>query len=142
MTRLEVVLSDLVQWYYEVTLPDIFLLRPILGVLHQNYLKVRGYKAVARLPDPKIKTLGKRGIECIFVGYVERSKAFRFYVIVPNESVLINSIIKSRDAIFDENRFSSVPRPSQRSLINGTEDIGILEVFDEVPSGVIDEGLV
>ncbi|GJZ90565.1 zinc finger, CCHC-type containing protein [Tanacetum coccineum] len=103
---------------------------------------VRRCKEVARLPDPKIKTLGKRGIECIFVGYVERSKAFRFYVIVPNESVLINSIIKSRDAIFDENRFSSVPRPSQRSLINGTEDIGILEVFDEVPSGVIDEGLV
>ncbi|GJZ62269.1 ribonuclease H-like domain-containing protein [Tanacetum coccineum] len=33
MTRLEVVLSCLVQWYYEVTLPDIFPLRPILGVL-------------------------------------------------------------------------------------------------------------
>ncbi|GJS90004.1 zinc finger, CCHC-type containing protein [Tanacetum coccineum] len=37
------------------------------------------------------------------------SKAFRFYVIEPNESVSINSIIESRDAIFDENRFSSVP---------------------------------
>ncbi|GJR38073.1 zinc finger, CCHC-type containing protein [Tanacetum coccineum] len=57
------------------------------------------------------------------LGYAEHSKAFRFYVIEPNESVLINSIIESRDAIFDENRFSSVPRPSQRSLINGTKDI-------------------
>ncbi|GKB68942.1 zinc finger, CCHC-type containing protein [Tanacetum coccineum] len=28
------------------------------------------------------------------------------------------------DAIFDENRFLLVPRPSQRSMINGTEDIG------------------
>nr|GEV32658.1 zinc finger, CCHC-type [Tanacetum cinerariifolium] len=31
--------------------------------------------------------------------------------------VAINSIIESRDAIFDEHMFSSIPRPSQRSLI-------------------------
>ncbi|GKA08466.1 zinc finger, CCHC-type containing protein [Tanacetum coccineum] len=79
---------------------------------------------VIRLSDPKMKTLGERDIECIFVGYAEHSKAFRFYVIEPNESLSINSIIESRDAIFDENRFSSVPRPSHRSLINRTEDIG------------------
>ncbi|GKA72298.1 hypothetical protein Tco_0778514, partial [Tanacetum coccineum] len=66
-----------------------------------------------RLPDLKLKTLGERGIERIFVGYAEHSKAFRFYVIKPNNSVEINSIIESRDAIFDENIFSSVPRPSQ-----------------------------
>ncbi|GKB27605.1 zinc finger, CCHC-type containing protein [Tanacetum coccineum] len=70
--------------------------------------------AVVRLLDPKLKTLGERGIECIFVGYAEHSKAFRFYVIEPNDSVSINSIIESRDVIFDENRFSSVPRPSLR----------------------------
>nr|GEV36325.1 zinc finger, CCHC-type [Tanacetum cinerariifolium] len=74
-------------------------------------------REAVRLPDPKLKTLGKRGIECIFVGYAEHSKAFRFYVIEPNDSVAINSIIESRDAIFDEHRFSSVPRPSQRSLL-------------------------
>ncbi|GKD69080.1 zinc finger, CCHC-type containing protein [Tanacetum coccineum] len=34
-------------------------------------------RAVVRLPDPKLKTLGERGIECIFVGYAEHSKAFR-----------------------------------------------------------------
>nr|GEV59244.1 zinc finger, CCHC-type [Tanacetum cinerariifolium] len=37
-----------------------------------------------------------KGIECIFVGYAEHSKAFRFFVIKPNESVSINSIIKSK----------------------------------------------
>ncbi|GJT58172.1 zinc finger, CCHC-type containing protein [Tanacetum coccineum] len=90
--------------------------------------------AVFRLPDPKLKTLGKRGIECIFVGYAKHSKAFRFYVIEPNESVSINSIIESRDAIFDENRFKSIPRPIQRTpknfghefqlyLIEGTKDM-------------------
>ncbi|GJZ89563.1 zinc finger, CCHC-type containing protein [Tanacetum coccineum] len=60
------------------------------------------------------------------------NKDFGFYVIEPNESILINSIIESRDAIFDENRFSSIPRPSQRSLMNGTEDIGALVVPEEV----------
>ncbi|GJV32237.1 zinc finger, CCHC-type containing protein [Tanacetum coccineum] len=91
--------------------------------------------AVVRILDPKLKTLGERGIECIFVGYAEHSKAFRFYVIEPNDSVLINLIIESRDAIFNKNRFSSVPRPSHRSLINETEDISCL-VF---PEKVIEE---
>ncbi|GKC98132.1 hypothetical protein Tco_1168407, partial [Tanacetum coccineum] len=45
-----------------------------------DYLRVWGCKTVVRLPDPKLKTLGKRGIECIFVRYVEHSKAFR----IPN----------------------------------------------------------
>ncbi|GJY43581.1 hypothetical protein Tco_0431794, partial [Tanacetum coccineum] len=68
--------------------------------------------------------LDERGIKCIFIGYAEHSKAFRFYVTKPNASISINSIIESRNVIFYENRFSSAPRPSQRSLINGTEDIG------------------
>ncbi|GKC98799.1 zinc finger, CCHC-type containing protein [Tanacetum coccineum] len=104
-----------------------------------NYLRVWGCRAVVRLLDPKLKTLGERGIECIFVGYAEHSKAFRFYVIEPNDSVLINSIIESRDAIFDENRFSSVPRPSQRSLVNGTEDIGCSVVPEEVTEEVVQQ---
>ncbi|GKC92342.1 zinc finger, CCHC-type containing protein [Tanacetum coccineum] len=96
-----------------------------------NYLRVWGCRVVVRLSDPKLKTLGERGIECIFVGYAEHSKAFRFYVIEPNNSVSINSIIESRDEIFDENRFSSVPNPSLR-IPNGTEDIGGSVVPKEV----------
>ncbi|GJX59071.1 zinc finger, CCHC-type containing protein [Tanacetum coccineum] len=88
-------------------------------------------RAVVRLPDPKLKTLGERGIECIFIGYAEHSKAFRFYVIEPNDSVSINTIIELRDAIFNENRFSSVPRPSLMKP-NGTEDIGGSVVPKEV----------
>nr|GEZ67016.1 hypothetical protein [Tanacetum cinerariifolium] len=102
-----------------------------------NYLKVWGCRAVVRLPDPKLKTLDERGIECIFIGYVKPSKAFRFYVIKANESVLINFIIESRDAIFDENRFSLVLRPSQRSLINRTKDIGGLVVSEEITEEVV-----
>ncbi|GJU77745.1 zinc finger, CCHC-type containing protein, partial [Tanacetum coccineum] len=94
--------------------------------------------AVVRLPDPKLKTLGERGIEFIFVGYVEHSKAFRFYVIEPNESILVNSIIESRDAIFDENRFSSVPRSNLR-IPNGTEDIVGSVVPKEVTKEVVQQ---
>nr|GEU95180.1 zinc finger, CCHC-type [Tanacetum cinerariifolium] len=61
--------------------------------------------------NKKWKTLNVNGIDCIFVGYAEHSKAYRCYVIEPNDSVSINSIIESRDAIFDEKRFSSIPRP-------------------------------
>ncbi|GJV07543.1 zinc finger, CCHC-type containing protein [Tanacetum coccineum] len=96
---------------------------------------------VVRLPDSKLKTLGERGNKCIFVGYAEHSKAFRFYVIEPNDSVLINSIIESKDAIFDENRFSSVPRTGQRSLVNGTEDIGCSVVPEEDDPKIFDEAM-
>ncbi|GJV15628.1 zinc finger, CCHC-type containing protein [Tanacetum coccineum] len=103
-----------------------------------NYLRVWGCRAVVRLPDPKLKTLDERGIECIFVGYAEHSKAFRFYVIEPNDSVLINSIIESKDAIFDENRFSSVLRPSLR-IPNETKDIGGSVVPKEVTEEVVQQ---
>nr|GEU41524.1 zinc finger, CCHC-type [Tanacetum cinerariifolium] len=103
-----------------------------------NYLRVWGCKAVVRLPGPKLKTLGERGIKCIFVGYAKHSKAFRFYIIEPNErGIKCIFIIESRDAIFDENIFSSFLRPSQRSLINGTKDIGSSVVSQEVTEEVV-----
>nr|GFA83694.1 zinc finger, CCHC-type [Tanacetum cinerariifolium] len=46
--------------------------------------------AIVRLSDPKRKTLGEKGIDCIFVGYVEHSKAYRIY----------NEAMQSRDATF------------------------------------------
>nr|GEV54466.1 zinc finger, CCHC-type [Tanacetum cinerariifolium] len=104
-----------------------------------NYFKVWGCRAVIRLNDLKLKTLGERGIECIFVGYVEHSKAIRFYVLKPNDSIAINSIIKSKDAIFDENRFSSVPRLSQKSLVIRTKDIGGSVVLKKVTEEVVQQ---
>nr|GEZ74498.1 zinc finger, CCHC-type [Tanacetum cinerariifolium] len=73
------------------------------------FLRVWGCRAVVRLSDPKRKTLGEKGIDCIFVGYAEHSKAYRFYVIEPNDYVSINTVIESIDAIFNENHFSSIP---------------------------------
>ncbi|GJU60145.1 zinc finger, CCHC-type containing protein [Tanacetum coccineum] len=90
--------------------------------------------AVVRLLDPKRKTLGEKGIDCIFVEYVEHSKAYRFYVIEPNDSVSINLIIESRDAIFDENRFSSIPRP--KDVIPNSVESQRDDHFDDVPSEI------
>nr|GEU52545.1 zinc finger, CCHC-type [Tanacetum cinerariifolium] len=102
-----------------------------------NHLIVSGCREAVRLLDPKLKTLGEKGIDCIFVGYVEHSKALRFYVIEPNDSVAINSIIESRDAIFDEQSFSFVSRPSQRSLVKGTEDSGGSVVSERVTDEIV-----
>nr|GEZ44179.1 zinc finger, CCHC-type [Tanacetum cinerariifolium] len=91
-------------------------------------------KAVVRLPDPKRKTLGEKGIDCIFVGYTEHSKACRLYVIEHNDYVSINSIIESIDAIFDENRFCSIPR--QNDIIPNTNESQRNDHSDDVTSEI------
>nr|GEX06165.1 zinc finger, CCHC-type [Tanacetum cinerariifolium] len=61
--------------------------------------------------------------QCIFVVYADHSKAFRFYVSEPNESISVNLIIESRDDILNETRCSLVPKLNLR-ISNETEDIG------------------
>nr|GEY09320.1 zinc finger, CCHC-type [Tanacetum cinerariifolium] len=95
-------------------------------------IRFRTDRGFVRFPDPKLKTLDERGIECIFFGYAEHSKSLRFYAIEHNDSVAINLIIESKDAIFDEHMFSSVPRPSQRSMAKRTKDSGGLVVPENV----------
>ncbi|KAD7117163.1 hypothetical protein E3N88_04431 [Mikania micrantha] len=41
-----------------------------------NYLRIWGCRAVVRLNEPKRKNLGEKGIDCIFIGYAEHSKAY------------------------------------------------------------------
>ncbi|GJZ56578.1 hypothetical protein Tco_0611771 [Tanacetum coccineum] len=53
--------------------------------------------AVVRLPDTKQKTLGKRGIKCIFVGYVEHSKAFRPSLRIPNGTKDIGGLVVPKE---------------------------------------------
>nr|GFA85076.1 zinc finger, CCHC-type [Tanacetum cinerariifolium] len=51
----------------------------------------------------------------------------------------INSIIESRDAIFDEHRFSSVSKPSQRSLVKGIKDSGGSVVSERVTDEIVQQ---
>nr|GEZ70470.1 zinc finger, CCHC-type [Tanacetum cinerariifolium] len=94
--------------------------------------------AIVRLTEPKMKNLNEKGIECIFIGYAEHSKCYRFYVLETNYYVSVNSIIESKDAIFDEEQFTSIPRsrcmiqPSLSKIaedeVAGTDDVPGLSV--------------
>nr|GFB01887.1 zinc finger, CCHC-type [Tanacetum cinerariifolium] len=120
---------------------------------------------VVRLPDLKRETLGEKGIDCIFVGYAEHSKAYSDVVLygihrvfvcvflvacVPLGVLLVAmslgylyacfgcvfpgslGTVQSRDAIFDENRLSSIPRPKDTTpnSIESQRD----DHSDDVPS--------
>ncbi|XP_074378329.1 uncharacterized protein LOC141719863 [Apium graveolens] len=78
---------------------------------HGNFVDFGYLCNVVRLTEQERRNLGEQGIDCIFVGYAEHSIAYRFYVLESNDYVSVNSIIESRDAIFDENIFTSMPRP-------------------------------
>nr|GEV84774.1 zinc finger, CCHC-type [Tanacetum cinerariifolium] len=82
----------------------------------------------------KGKLCVKKVLIACFVGYVEHSKTYRFYVIEPNESVSINSIKESRDAIFDENCFSSTSRP--KDIMPNLEESQTDDHSHEVPSEI------
>jgi len=41
-----------------------------------SYLKVWGCRAIVKVSEPKRKKLGERGIEFVFLGIVENSKAY------------------------------------------------------------------
>ncbi|GJV82537.1 retrovirus-related pol polyprotein from transposon TNT 1-94 [Tanacetum coccineum] len=69
---------------------------------------VNSMMAIVRLPESKKRKLGDKGIKCIFLGYAQNSKAYRFIVVEPNDLILVNTIIESRDARFDENRFKTI----------------------------------
>nr|KAJ0200300.1 hypothetical protein LSAT_V11C600326060 [Lactuca sativa] len=60
--------------------------------------------------------------------YAEHSKAYRFYVLESNDSVSINTVIESRDAIFDEEIFTSIPRP--RDTIHQSSNKSITQAED------------
>ncbi|GKD80123.1 zinc finger, CCHC-type containing protein [Tanacetum coccineum] len=85
----------------------------------------KGCRAVVRLPDPKLKTLVKSDIECIFVGYAEHSKAFRHYgSVVPKE--VTEEVVQQPEPDLRKSKMNRTPkdfRPEfQLYLIQGTRD--------------------
>nr|KAJ0220011.1 hypothetical protein LSAT_V11C200060480 [Lactuca sativa] len=104
-----------------------------IKVPNLSYLKVWGCRAVVRLTEPQRKTLGERGIDCISIGYAEHSKAYRFYVLEFNDIVSINTVIESRYVIFDEERFTSIPRP--RDMIHQSSSKSTTQVEDVFGGG-------
>jgi hypothetical protein len=73
-----------------------------------NYLHVWGCLAEAKLFNPSIEKLDPKIVCCHFIGYLDKSKGFRFYCL---DRYI--KIIETRHTIFLENeviRGSMVPR--------------------------------
>jgi hypothetical protein len=71
-----------------------------------SYLRTWGCLAKVNIPIPKKRKLGPKTVDCIFLGYAQRSIGYRFLVVkseVPDMHV--DTIMESRDAIFFENMF-------------------------------------
>ncbi|GJX26752.1 zinc finger, CCHC-type containing protein [Tanacetum coccineum] len=73
--------------------------------------------AVVRLSDQKRKTLGEKGIDCIFVGYDEHSKAYR-----PND-IIPNSDESQRDDHSDDVP-SETPKPRKDKRVRKAKSYG------------------
>lgn len=67
-----------------------------------NYIHVWGCPAEAKIFNPQIKKLDSKTISCNFIGYPERSKAFRFYCHGQGPK-----IVETRHAVFLENEYFS-----------------------------------
>lgn len=79
-------------------------------------LRVFGCKAMVHVPDEKRKKLDNKSIECIFLGYENNMKGYRFYD-VKKEKVII-----SRDVIFLEDEKLTNIEHENVFIVNNTEN--------------------
>ncbi|GJZ43721.1 zinc finger, CCHC-type containing protein [Tanacetum coccineum] len=113
-------------------------LKSSIGIIHETTAPITPQQN--SIFEKKNKVLEEMDNSMVSYSRLKHYEAFRFYIIEPNESILINSIIESRDVIFDENRLTSVLRLSLR-IPNGTEDIGGSVVPEEVTEEVVTQQL-
>ena len=72
-----------------------------------KYLKVWGCLAKVKILENKIKKIGPKAVDAIFIGYATNSNANRFLVFNSQVNEIDNNtIIEARDAIYFENIFS------------------------------------
>ena len=66
-----------------------------------SYLHTWGCMAKVNVPINKKHKLGTKTVDCVFLGYAQRSIAYRFLVVKSEIlDVHVDSIMESRDAIF------------------------------------------
>lgn len=95
-----------------------------------RFFRIQSCRDVVKLTEPKRNNLGENGIDCIFIGYAKHSKAYKLYVMEPNEYVSVHTMMESRGVIFDEMRFSSMVRP--KDLISSTSELPNSEKQNDV----------
>ncbi|GKB01805.1 zinc finger, CCHC-type containing protein [Tanacetum coccineum] len=86
---------------------------------------IQGIKICVEKTNPRSTPWNIKAFQVLFG---EEFKSFRFDVIEPNDYVSMNSIIESRDAIFDEDRFTSIPKP--RGMIQPSSSKIVEDEFD------------
>ena len=70
-----------------------------IGEKHHFLICARGCLAKVNVPIPKKRKLGPKTMDCVFLGYAQRSTAYRFLVVkseVPD--VHVDTIMEYRDA--------------------------------------------
>src|SRR6266540_3682375 len=71
-----------------------------------SYLRTWGCLAKVNIPISKKRKLGPKTVDCVFLGYAQRSIAYRFLVVKSKVPYMhVDTIMESRDAIFLENIF-------------------------------------
>nr|GEW05633.1 zinc finger, CCHC-type [Tanacetum cinerariifolium] len=110
-------------------LSDSILWHARLGHVHFKRMQDMSKDGLIPAIDMDTKKYEALDIFKVFKTEVELQQVSLIKRFKTDRGVDINSIVESRDVIFDEHRFSSVPRPSQRSLkkqkaylIEGTRD--------------------
>jgi hypothetical protein len=66
-----------------------------------SYLRTWGCLAKVNIPIPKKHKLGPKTVDCIFLGYAQRSIGYRFLVVKSKvHDMHVDTIMESRDATF------------------------------------------
>nr|GEZ09671.1 zinc finger, CCHC-type [Tanacetum cinerariifolium] len=85
------------------------------AMLTACYLLNRGCRIVVRLSDAKRKTLGEKGIDCIFFRHAENSKAYRPKDLIPNS-------VESQKDDHSDDAPNDIPEPHKEGRYNFSID--------------------
>ena len=88
-----------------------------------KYLRVWGCLAKVMLPDPKKRKIGSKTSDCMFLGYVEHSDAYRFLVL-KSDVIEHNTIVETKNVEVFEHIFSlKVSDTVEQPIENNSEDM-------------------
>src|SRR5438132_10427008 len=107
-----------------------------------SYLRTWGYLAKVNVPITKKRKLEPKTVDCVFLGYAQRSIACRFLVVKSNvPDMHVDTIMESCDAIFFKNMFPmkdmhSVSRFSSEVI---PEPIAPIEPSEQPHENILEE---
>ncbi|GJT20770.1 retrotransposon protein, putative, ty1-copia subclass [Tanacetum coccineum] len=82
-----------------------------------KYLLVWGCLAKVVVPTPKAQKIGPKSVDCILIGYVKNSSAYRFIVHdSKNPDIQKNTVMESINATFFENIFPCLTKETRSSF--------------------------